>query len=390
MRTILICPDPALREQFEKAAAAQPTIEISKALNYFPPVDELRRLMRVWSPDAVLLSMEDMTAVEALGRQLEAEFPFIQRIAITKDEQPATLRAALRLRMAELLAPPFDATVLESLTEEVKRQQALRPEGESIRHHFCAFLPAKGGVGASTVASTVASSLGTLPDASVLLADFDFFSGVTGFLFNIQHEFGMCDAANVSKSLDDETWQRLIRKSGNLDLLLSGAPSTSFDNKVKEVHLTPILEFAHRNYSVVCADLPDAFDELSLAVMREASRLFVVTTPDLASLRMARLKANLLQRLDWTDKACLVVNRVTKSMELSVAEMEKTVGLPLYATFPNEYVDVTRAAREGNPSPKLAGAAREFAEKLLKKKFEEKRARFIERFAVVPARYSFK
>jgi Flp pilus assembly CpaE family ATPase len=105
---------------------------------------------------------------------------------------------------------------------------------------------------------------------------------------------------------------------------------------------------------------------------------------------MAKMKANLLQRLDWTDKACLVVNRVTKSMELSVADIEKTVGLPLFASFPNEYLDVTRAAREGNPSPKLAGAAREFAEKLLKKKFEEKRARFIERFAVVPARYSFK
>jgi len=327
--------------------------------------------------------------MEVLGRQIEAEAPFVQRIAITNNEHPAALRVALRLRMAELLVPPFDSAILRNLIEEVKRHRALRPDGNVRDHHFCAFLPAKGGVGASTVASTIASSLADLPDTTALLADFDLQSGIQGFLFNTQHDFTMGDAATMSKSLDEDSWQRLIRKSGKLDLLLSGYPCAA-NEKISGEHATAIVDFAHRNYSVVCADLGGGFDPVSVAVMREASCIYVVTTPDLAALHMARMKANELGRLDLADKAYLVVNRATKLMDLTAPEMEKTVGLQLFATFPNEYRDVTRAAREGNPSPKLAGSARDFAEKLMKKKFVEKRPRFIERFAVVPSRYAFK
>src|SRR5262249_53957660 len=141
---------------------------------------------------------------------------------------------------------------------------------------------------------------------------------------------------------------------------------------------------------VVCADIADTFDDSAIAILREATKIFVVATPELAALRMARLKALALQKLEWMDKAYLVVNRVTRTMDLNVEDIEKTVGLPVFATFPSEYNDVNKAAENGTAAPKLASAAREFACKVLNRKFEEKRARFIERFAVVPARYSFK
>jgi pilus assembly protein CpaE len=125
--------------------------------------------------------------------------------------------------------------------------------------------------------------------------------------------------------------------------------------------------------------------------LREANRIFLVTTPELTSLRLARLKALLLQKLELQEKVSLLLNRASKRMELTVEEIEKTVGLPVFMSFPSDYANVTKAIQDGQPAAKLAGAAEEFAGKLRKStKSQPEKKRFIENFAVLPMRYGFR
>jgi MinD-like ATPase involved in chromosome partitioning or flagellar assembly len=389
MRAILICPDGELRAQFEKTTGPYPRIKIAKAIGHYPDPDAFRRLVRVWVPDVVFVSMEDSKSAEQISHQLDKEFSSVQRVALSTLEEPATLRLALQLRMSELLVPPFDTGQFEGMLKRIDDHLELHPSTVGNSGQIYAFMSAKGGVGTSTIAANVSWALSQLPETNVLLADFDVYSGVTGFMFNVEHEYSFHDAVKRNRDLDDETWQRLVTKAGNLDLLLSGAPV--LDEGIAAQQVAPLLDFARRTYSIITADISDTFDERSLAVMREASRIFLVTTPELAALRLARLKALTLRRLDFEDKARLVLNRVTRRMELSIEEIEKTVGLPVFATFPSDYADVTQATRNAQPSPKLAPSVKEFIHKLVDKQLPEgKRARFIERFAVVPARYAFR
>ena len=86
-----------------------------------------------------------------------------------------------------------------------------------------------------------------------------------------------------------------------------------------------------------------------------------------------------------------MVNRVSARAELTFAEIEKTVGLPVYMSFPSDYADVTAAIRAGRPSPKLAAGAQKFAEQLLGRENKpQKQRRFIERFGLVPMRYGYR
>ncbi len=48
-------------------------------------------------------------------------------------------------------------------------------------------------------------------------------SGVTGFMFKVEHEYDQADVANQERELDSETWSRVVKKIGNIDLLLPGA-----------------------------------------------------------------------------------------------------------------------------------------------------------------------
>ena len=205
-------------------------------------------------------------------------------------------------------------------------------------------------------------------------------------MFNAEHDYSINDAAVRNKELDDETWQRLVKKVGSVDLLLSDAPRV--DGGIMPEQIAPILDFARKSYSAIGADLGDTFDDRSLAVMREANRIFLVTTPELASLRMAKLKAISLRKMEWADKTELLLNRATKRMEIPVEEIEALVGMPVFATFPCDYADVMRSIRAAESSP-----VKQFVEKLVEKKKvaqPDKRPRFIERFAMVPGRYGFR
>jgi pilus assembly protein CpaE len=388
MLAIVICPNAELRTSFEKMARSNPALWIAQSLDYYPDADQLKRVMRRWAPKLIFMSMENVDAVIEIGRQLEADFGSVQRVALSRAEEPAVLRLALQLRMAEMLVSPFPEPHFQQVLMRLANHLKLHPVSEGNSGQVYAFMPAKGGVGASTIASNAVRAMAQVAGSHVLLADFDISSGMAGFMFNAEHDYSINDAAVRNKELDG-TWQRLVKKVGNVDLLLSDAPRV--DGRITPEQIAPILDFARKSYSVIGADVSDTFDDRSMAVLREANRIFLVTTPELASLRMAKLKAMSLRKLEWEDKTQLLLNRATKRMEVPIEEIEALVGLPVFATFPCDYADVTRSIRLAESSPKLAASIRLFVEKLDEKRTPpDKRPRFIERFSVVPGRYGFR
>ena len=390
MRAILICPDLGLRKRFEEAAAGQANLVLSRGSNLYPAPESFSRLVRTWAPEVVFLSLEEPEAATQACAQLDAEFPGLQRVAIAASPDPDTFRLALRLQMRELLADPFEESELSRILEDVASHLEIHPPSIGCSDRFFAFMPAKAGAGASTVAANLTRAFSAAPATHALLADFDQHSGIAGFLFDVEHEFGVSDAVAMSHHLDHESWERMVKKVGNIDLLLSDS-SRLDDSARNPKQVTDLLYFLRRTYSVVSADLPDAFNDTTLAVLREANRIFLVTTPELVSLRMARQKAAIFRKLDLEDRVSLVVNRVGKRMELTLEGIEETIGLPIAASIPSEYADVAWAIREGQEAPSLAPTFQKFAETLLNKRWpQKKRSRFVERFAIAPLRYSFR
>jgi pilus assembly protein CpaE len=390
MRAIVICPNDQLRSQFEGAVAKIPMLHIVRTLENYPAKDDLRRVVRAWAPEVVFLNIESDSIAEIVARQLEVEFPAVQRVALHTSQNPTVFRRVFQLHMSQLLAAPFDGPDFRQGLEQLANDLEARPATIDSTNRFFAFMPSKAGVGASTIAANTTWALSQSEDANVLLADLDTASGIAGFMFNVEHEHNVMDAANRCDTLDGEAWQRMVKSVGNIDLLLSGAPRVG--EGIAGHQVSKLIEYARRNYSVVSADLPDTFDEATLAVLREANRIFLVTTPELPALRLARLKILLLQKLELQDKVSLLVNRVSVRSEMRLEEIEKTIGMQPLMSFPCDYADVTRSVRAGGPAPKLAPSVRKFADMIMEQKTAkvDKPKRFIERFGLVPMRYGFR
>ncbi len=152
-----------------------------------------------------------------------------------------------------------------------------------------AFVPAKPGCGASTVATYAAGMASRLADEPTLLLDFDIRLGVTTFLLKAEGTRSIVDALQQVDRLDREMWSGLVSQIGNLHLLGSGAADFSHISLAEQFR--KLLDFAVRQYSVVAVDLPGTMEDHECDVLLRAKRILLVCTPDIGALHVARRKA---------------------------------------------------------------------------------------------------
>jgi Flp pilus assembly CpaE family ATPase len=160
--------------------------------------------------------------------------------------------------------------------------------------------------------------------------------------------------------------------------------------RIEPTQIRYLIEFARRNYGVICTDLSGLMERYSVELMQESKHIFLVCTPELASVYLARQKVDFLRTLDLEDRIRVVVNRAHKGAPVSTHEIEQVVGLPVVASFPNDYRGVHRALTEGKPVPRASELGRKFAEmagRLISgDPTPEPARRFVDYFTLTPVR----
>ena len=128
---------------------------------------------RAWAPEIVFLNIESANMAEIISRTLEAEFPAIQRVAIHPSQDVSVLRQVLHLHMTQLPASPFENGEVAQVLDLLERDLEVRPATIDSTDRFFAYVPAKAGVGASTIAANSTWAFSQMENTHTLLADFD-------------------------------------------------------------------------------------------------------------------------------------------------------------------------------------------------------------------------
>jgi len=153
------------------------------------------------------------------------------------------------------------------------------------------------------------------------------------------------------------------------------------------------MEFARRNYQALCVDLSGNLEKYSLEIMHESKRIFLVCTPEIPSLHLAREKYIYLKKVDLHERVAVLVNRCQKRPLISPQQIEQLLGVPVHMTFPNDYQGVQRALTVGRwvePSSELAKQCALLSNTMLDRKpipVNDAKKKFIEYFSVVPGRF---
>jgi len=300
----------------------------------------------------------------------------------TREELLDLMQAGIRE-----VSPGFSAgDILDTANRAALKLEA----GEDRLGELHAFVPAKPGCGATTVATSATAAAAALSEAPTLLLDFDIRLGVTSFLLKTEGNHTIVDALQQADRLDDDIWSNLVAQRGNLHILGSGP--MDFSQTVPWERFSAILDYALRNYSRVSVDLPGTAESHECETLLRAKRIFLICTPDTAALHLARRKSNWLRDLGLADKVSVVLSCVERRNTLSVADIERIIQLSIHYLLPDSAAEISRAVQKGVPiqgSSPLAKQIARIAEDISDKEIVKKRSpvrRFVDYFSISAAR----
>ncbi len=263
------------------------------------------------------------------------------------------LLAAMRAGVLEYLPKPVDAVALREATDRVRPRLAPLVAGSHGHEDgkILAFFSPKGGSGSTTLAVNTAINLHQVTRRRVLLVDLDAELGEISLLLGMQPKFNFVDLVQNFHRMDSGLLASYIEQHKSGVHLLSAPYHPDRAATVSEEQIRKILRYLKGQYDYIVIDTSKSFAPTSLAAFEQSDQVFLVATVDLPNLRNIQRALPLIKRVlpRPTEQVRLVVNRYDENQEIPLADVERTLGLPVFATVGNDYEAVIRSINSGKP-----------------------------------------
>lgn len=187
----------------------------------------------------------------------------------------------------------------------------------------------KGGVGKTTIASSLAADLVNHHGKKVLLVDANYSAPNLGLHMNI-----ISPGKTIHHVLDGSARvQSAIHNSFGVDVIPG---SYIYDKSLNVLKLKDKLHSLKNNYDYIILDSSPSLDDEVLSAMLASDSLFVVTTPDYPTLSCS-LKAARLARQRGKPISGIILNKVRDPRyEISLKEIEEAMEIPVVAKIPDD------------------------------------------------------
>ena len=259
---------------------------------------------------------------------------------------------AFRLGVKEFLPQPLTRQEVEPALARFEERFNGRTSGAEMQSgRVVSVIGARGGVGTSTVATNLATSMQQgRQSESVALVDLDLHGGDLGLFLDLHASQGL---KHLSKDISrlDETIVRssLVKHSSGLHLLASGyegfeevEPTTGSTMRV-----IGLLRSMHRHVFVDCGHVLDPAVKEALDC---SDQVIVVTTLSLPAIRRTKRLLEALAAAQYpTDKVMVVVNRYTNDQKDLLSETEGMLAVRMAGLIPNDYGTASEAIDHGKP-----------------------------------------
>ncbi|MBI3979528.1 MAG: AAA family ATPase [Chloroflexi bacterium] len=305
-------------------------------------------------PDVVVLSLED-PFVRALrtAEALAAAHPQVPIVVAASRVGPEEMRQAMRVGARDYLIKPIrhaeQIGAIVSLVEAQARRGAGTPGGAHRGEVIAIFSP-KGGVGKTTIAVNLAVSLAQATNQRVALLDFDTQLGDVGLWLDLPQDRSIVDAGDQYERLDADLLETLMYTDPSGIRVLPAAQSPEDADRLSVGAVERIIDVAAQTYDYVVLDTSPSLTEVAGALLNRSATIMLITGPELATLKRARLTLTLM-RQSWRtlkDRVRIIVNYPYGGDPLTPAEIEETLEYPVFWQVPYD-ATVPDALKRGRP-----------------------------------------
>jgi pilus assembly protein CpaE len=311
-------------------------------------------------PDLVVIDIRsDASSGMAAIERLRASAPVLAIFVVAAAPEPDLILQAMRAGANEFFAwNTMDGTQSARGTEEsfhgaVRRTAARKEAATAGAKPPCvthAFLGAKGGAGTTTVAVNCGVELARLTKRPTVVVDLKTCLGEVALFLGVRPRFTVLDAIENLHRLDKDFLKELVAKhKSGLDIL---AGSEQFDrpNAQDASGIEELLRVLTKTYDYVVIDAGNVINACVTAALYAADTIFLVTNPDVPSIRNAQRLVDRVRQLGaGSERIKILLNRVSEQHLIAPKQIETALGYGIHHSFSSDYRTVSTALNSGVP-----------------------------------------
>jgi pilus assembly protein CpaE len=306
-------------------------------------------------PDLLMLEGQRFNSMELqILNGVTSRFPDLGVVMLCPAQPPERLIEVMRAGVREVIQTPLTRNVVIDAIERFQ-QRIMLARTPVNQCKVLAFIPCKGGSGATFLAANIAYALAALENKRVALFDFNLqFGDASLFVHAAPPATSIADVARQIQRLDGSFLaSSMIQVLPNFGVL-AAPEEPEKAAEIKPEHINPLFQVASKHYDFVILDIQRELDAISIQALDRADLIFPVLQQTLPSIRDAKRMLNAFLGLNYSnEKLRLIVNRYQKNADITLDDIEDSLHLKIFKAVPNDYKAVTASVNQGVPAIKL-------------------------------------
>lgn len=307
------------------------------------------------SPDIIIMTLgAGDTDVLSLAERIILHRPRTFVILVAEHLDIDMMQNALKVGCHNIIEIPNSPKEFADYIKSVYNNESIRlkslneKENLSWSSTVISVFGAKGGLGKTTIAANLAVKLAE-KRKKVALIDLDLQFGDIHIFLDIEPKDTITELFQevIAPNIDSVRSYMAVHSSGVH--VLCAPKSPEYAELISAEKVLSLLSLLRTYYDYVIIDTAPTFSDVNMTAIESSSLIFFVTGLDISILKNSKLSISLLESLQQTDKVRVIVNRAVDTNSISVNDVQKIIGYPIWARLPSDYKVAVNALNRGIP-----------------------------------------
>jgi len=242
-------------------------------------------------------------------------------------------RQLIEMGVSDYLVKPLETEVLADVIAK-----ALIARIGVKGSHLISVVGSKGGVGTTSIVQALAWAATDLLKQKTLVVDAAGGWSPLSVGLGFEPATTLAEAAKAAENSDEDSLNRMLFEASDKLHVLATGGDVMLDQSISAAQMEMLLDSVMARYPLVIADLSHAPTDIGKATLARSNQIFLVSTPNLAALRLAR--SLLLEMKDLrggsTDDVAMIVNMqgLSAKNEVSIKDAEEAMDFKVRTTIP--------------------------------------------------------